>query len=134
MDKLKKLLDNGETVILSNDSVFASIKLKVEKLSDGNYYQILMGSDKNILWQSKVWSESLTNRLNALCIDLDLDEAIVECEKCDGDGCYDIMNCHDQSNECCGGCFKKVKCDEDGCENGKTTVAIDEIIEIEYEA
>lgn len=132
MDKLKKLLDNGETVILSNDSVFASIKLKVEKLTDGNYYQIFVGNNDNADFQSKVLSKSMLDIINEFCVDYDLDEATIDCVKCDGDGCFDVMDCHDQSNECCGGCFKSVECDEDGCEDGKTTVAIDEIIEIEY--
>jgi hypothetical protein len=41
----------------------------------------------------------------------------VECETCEGDGKFEVMNCHDQSNECCGGCFIDVKCED--CDSGK---------------
>lgn len=35
-----------------------------------------------------------------------------DCEQCDGTGKTEVMNCHNQSNECCGGCYKDVECDE----------------------
>ncbi len=34
------------------------------------------------------------------------------CEECYGTGILEVMNCHNQSNECCGGCYKEVKCVE----------------------
>jgi DnaJ-class molecular chaperone len=34
------------------------------------------------------------------------------CEECNGTGKTEVMNCHNQSNECCGGCYKEVKCEE----------------------
>jgi hypothetical protein len=57
------------------------------------------------------------------------DDIECDCDECDGDGCVDVMDCHDQSNECCGGCFKSVECDE--CNGtGKIEKQIDEIIEL----
>ena len=43
-----------------------------------------------------------------------------ECESCEGYGTYEVMACHDQSNECCGGCFSEQKCNE--CEEGKIEI------------
>jgi len=43
-----------------------------------------------------------------------------ECESCDGYGHYEVMACHDQSNECCGGCFSEQKCSD--CEEGKIEI------------
>ena len=34
-----------------------------------------------------------------------------DCEICNGTGKTEVMNCHNQSNECCGGCYKDVECD-----------------------
>ena len=34
------------------------------------------------------------------------------CDECNGTGKVDSMNCDNQSNECCGGCYKEVKCEE----------------------
>jgi len=34
-----------------------------------------------------------------------------DCEGCNGTGIVDVMNCHNQSNECCGGCYKDAECD-----------------------
>lgn len=34
------------------------------------------------------------------------------CEECNGSGKSEAMNCHNQSNECCGGCYREVKCEE----------------------
>jgi len=36
----------------------------------------------------------------------------MKCLDCDGTGAVEIMNCRDYSNECCGGCFRKVMCDD----------------------
>jgi len=33
-----------------------------------------------------------------------------ECGTCLGEGKIEVMNCHDQSNECCGGCTMLVDC------------------------
>lgn len=51
-----------------------------------------------------------------------------DCDECYGEGFVEVMNCHDQSNECCGGCYKEIKCDQ--C-NGTGTVekSICDIIE-----
>tara|TARA_B110000902_G_C13959391_1_gene456820 strand:+ start:272 stop:520 length:249 start_codon:yes stop_codon:yes gene_type:complete len=35
-----------------------------------------------------------------------------ECENCSGKGNVDIMSCNTDSNECCGGCYREVVCDE----------------------
>ena len=35
-----------------------------------------------------------------------------DCEECDGTGKVDVMNCKNQSNECCGGCYKEVECED----------------------
>lgn len=40
-----------------------------------------------------------------------------DCDECCGDGFNDVMNCHDSSNECCGGCYKEVECES--CDSGK---------------
>jgi len=40
-----------------------------------------------------------------------------DCEGCEGTGRVDVMNCKNQSNECCGGCYKDVECDM--CEGSK---------------
>ena len=132
MDKLKNRLDNFETVVLINESTFAKLTFKYQKLSDGNYYTFAMGANgENIIWQSKVWSNSFKNRVNAICIDFDVETAIVECDKCEGAGNYETMNCHNQSNECCGGCYIKKECDE--CDtSGKIEMEIFELIDIEY--
>ena len=36
----------------------------------------------------------------------------MKCINCDGEGAVEVMNCHNYSNECCGGCFKDVMCDD----------------------
>ena len=33
------------------------------------------------------------------------------CDACDGEGTYDVFNCVDSSNECCGGCFDQYQCE-----------------------
>lgn len=35
-----------------------------------------------------------------------------DCQECNGTGTVDVMNCHNQSNECCGGCYKEVQCED----------------------
>ena len=35
-----------------------------------------------------------------------------DCEECNGTGKVDVMNCKNQSNECCGGCYKDVQCED----------------------
>ena len=35
-----------------------------------------------------------------------------ECENCDGSGTISVRNCHNNSNECCGGCYKDVTCED----------------------
>ena len=40
-----------------------------------------------------------------------------DCEGCQGTGIVEVMNCKNQSNECCGGCYKEVECEE--CEGSK---------------
>lgn len=37
-----------------------------------------------------------------------------ECELCHGEGEYEVFDCHDGSNECCGACYKFVKCEACG--------------------
>tara|TARA_Y100000385_G_scaffold281876_1_gene335416 strand:+ start:5117 stop:5470 length:354 start_codon:yes stop_codon:yes gene_type:complete len=32
------------------------------------------------------------------------------CETCEGEGHYEVMNCYNQSNECCGGCLSYEDC------------------------
>lgn len=61
------------------------------------------------------------------CELLEDDEIEVDCECCDGSGIIEIMKCRNNSNECCGGCFESVNCDE--CNgNGKLMKDIFEII------
>jgi len=40
------------------------------------------------------------------------DEYESECDECCGTGEIDVLNCHTNSNECCGACFKTTECDE----------------------
>ena len=56
------------------------------------------------------------------------DSVAWDCDECYGEGFGEVMNCHDQSNECCGGCYKEIECDQ--C-NGTGTVekSICDIIE-----
>ncbi len=56
------------------------------------------------------------------------DSVAWDCDECYGEGFVEVMNCHDQSNECCGGCYKEIECDQ--C-NGTGTVekSISDIIE-----
>tara|TARA_R110002124_G_scaffold106679_2_gene258773 strand:+ start:1722 stop:1871 length:150 start_codon:yes stop_codon:yes gene_type:complete len=35
-----------------------------------------------------------------------------ECKECYGEGKVEVMNCHNQSSECCGGCYKEIECEE----------------------
>jgi len=35
-----------------------------------------------------------------------------QCERCDGLGQVDVMNCFNNSNECCGGCYKSETCED----------------------
>lgn len=51
-----------------------------------------------------------------------MDDKYIECENCN-EGMMDIMDCKDWSNECCGGCYKTVRCDE--C-NGTGLIEIEE--------
>ena len=41
-----------------------------------------------------------------------------DCEECNGTGIVEVMNCKNQSNECCGGCYKDAECDM--CEGSGT--------------
>tara|TARA_R110001632_G_scaffold13990_2_gene47458 strand:+ start:4793 stop:5122 length:330 start_codon:yes stop_codon:yes gene_type:complete len=65
----------------------------------------------------------VTDQETAENIAYDLDEnninydAEQDCDECCGDGFYDVMNCHDSSNECCGGCYREEKCES--CDSGK---------------
>lgn len=65
----------------------------------------------------------VTDQDIAESIAFDLDEADLnyeaeqDCDECDGDGIVEIRDCHDSSNECCGGCFKDQVCDY--CDSGK---------------
>lgn len=34
------------------------------------------------------------------------------CPECNGTGMIEVRDCHDDSSECCGGCFKDVECPE----------------------
>ena len=34
------------------------------------------------------------------------------CETCEGEGKIEVMNCRDQSNECCGGCIRLEDCND----------------------
>jgi len=34
------------------------------------------------------------------------------CDTCEGEGKIEVMNCRDQSNECCGGCIKLEDCND----------------------
>jgi len=43
-----------------------------------------------------------------------------ECGTCIGEGKIEVMNCKDQSNECCGGCFMDQDCSE--CIEGKIKI------------
>ena len=56
------------------------------------------------------------------------DSVAWDCDECYGEGFIEVMNFHDQSNECCGGCYKEIECDQ--C-NGTGTVekSICDIIE-----
>jgi hypothetical protein len=35
-----------------------------------------------------------------------------ECERCDGEGTVYVMNCFNNSSECCGGCYKSETCED----------------------
>ena len=39
-----------------------------------------------------------------------------DCDECNGSGTYEKMECHNQSNECCGGCIKEYTCED--CDDG----------------
>ena len=39
-------------------------------------------------------------------------EIMKECDNCYGKGTVDKMSCHTDSNECCGGCYREVVCNE----------------------
>jgi len=43
-----------------------------------------------------------------------MDEYIeIECDECDGEGCYDELEyCLKPMSECCGGCYKEVECEK----------------------
>lgn len=34
-----------------------------------------------------------------------------DCPECDGKGGYEVRECSNYSNECCGGCYKTHKCE-----------------------
>jgi len=36
----------------------------------------------------------------------------MKCINCDGEGTVEVKDCHDYSNECCGGCYKDIMCDD----------------------
>lgn len=57
----------------------------------------------------------------------------VKCPACKGEGTVEKFNCHNSSNECCGGCYIDVTCEN--C-NGRTEIeiSIDDIEEILFEA
>ena len=52
-----------------------------------------------------------------------------DCEACEGTGIVEVMNCKNQSNECCGGCYKDVECDM--CE-GSGIFSFWDVIEDEF--
>jgi hypothetical protein len=41
-----------------------------------------------------------------------------DCEGCNGTGTVEVMNCKNQSSDCCGGCYKDAECDM--CEGSGT--------------
>jgi len=36
----------------------------------------------------------------------------MKCSNCNGIGTVEIMNCNDYSNNCCGGCYITMMCDD----------------------
>jgi hypothetical protein len=54
----------------------------------------------------------------------------MKCSNCDGDGTLTVMNCHNHSNECCGGCYKEIECGD--CQ-GTGNVFPEDEDEFEYE-
>jgi len=36
----------------------------------------------------------------------------IECETCEGTGTLERMNCRNGSNDCCGGCYIEVTCED----------------------
>jgi hypothetical protein len=37
---------------------------------------------------------------------------MTECETCEGTGCIERLSCTNWSNECCGGCYDEIMCEE----------------------
>ena len=35
-----------------------------------------------------------------------------DCETCQGSGITEVFNCHNNSNECCGGCYEDYTCED----------------------
>jgi len=63
-------------------------------------------------WIENVGTVLLIEDQDFKLVDLDEDGCYdVECGECDGEGSYDVMDCKDFSNECCGGCTKNVECE-----------------------
>jgi len=54
-----------------------------------------------------------------------------DCEGCDGTGIVEVMNCKNQSNECCGGCYKEMECNQ--CGEGSGICSFWDVIEDEFQ-
>ena len=54
----------------------------------------------------------------------------MKCSNCDGDGTITVMNCYNHSNECCGGCYKEIMCDD--CQGTGNVYSEDEDEEEDY--
>jgi hypothetical protein len=54
----------------------------------------------------------------------------MKCSDCDGIGTVKIMNCHDYSNNCCGGCYIRIMCDD--CEGTGYVYSEDDDEEEDY--
>ena len=48
----------------------------------------------------------------------------MKCSNCDGEGTLEERNCHNYSNECCGGCYITTTCDD--CQGSGTVFSEDD--------
>ena len=108
LDKLKNVADmitilNGEDAIRTNlTDVGIDLKVVGDFKAEDIIHHVTIDDDevengygKKIAFDMNMFTE--WKELN-------------ECPDCNGSGKTEEMNCHDQSNECCGGCFKDVEC------------------------
>lgn len=101
-----EMLESIERNIEAIIDDFYSIKKELVSFDDVDSYQQFI--EANIGAQIEDENPDLFNGYETISLIIELENDI--CSTCEGGGEIQEMNCHDMSNECCGGCYIELCC------------------------